>query len=408
MPIRYRRIFYDLPSLAVILPGRRLRDVENGSRPFFMGVYMFRFPLLILLPLALFVAACSPPETPEEAAPRPALVVQPGGAEALMDIFPGEVRARYEPELAFRIAGKISRRLVTVGDRVKKGQPLAELNAADVGLELDAARARLASARADHQLAASELDRYRPLLERGVVSGSQFDAVRSRFQAAEAQLEQARAQMDVARNQAGYAVLEAPDNGVIARRLAEAGQVVAAGQTVFVLAVDGDREVRIDLPEQDMDRFKVGDEVTIELWSRPGDTFPGRIRELAPAADPASRTFEARVAFDNQAVGADLGQSARVLVHGANGADTLSLPLAAVTADDGNPYVWVVNPDDLTLTKTPVKTGAYHAERVPVLGGLAADAWVVAAGTQVLREGQKIRPVDRQNRPVRLNQKGGE
>ncbi|MBM7335260.1 efflux RND transporter periplasmic adaptor subunit [Alcanivorax marinus] len=369
---------------------------------------MFRSPLLILLPLALSLAACSSPETPQDAAPRPALVVQPQGADALMDIFPGEVRARYEPELAFRIGGKISRRLVTVGDRVEQGQPLAELNAEDVGLELDAARARLASARADHQLAASELDRYRPLLERGVVSRSQFDNVESRFQAAEAQLKQARAQMDVARNQAGYAVLEAPENGVIARRLAEAGQVVAAGQTVFVLAVDGDREVRIDLPEQDVDRFQVGDEVTVELWSRPGDTFPGHIRELAPAADPASRTFEARVAFDNDPVGAELGQSARVLVHGANGEDTLSLPLAAVTADDGQPYVWVVDPASRTLRKTPVKTGAYHAERIPVLDGLAADAWVVAAGTQVLREGQKVRPVDRQNRPVHLNGADGE
>lgn len=369
---------------------------------------MFRPLLLALTPLALVLAACSPAEPQGEVKPRPALVVQPEGADTLMDIFPGEVRARYEPELAFRIGGKISRRLVTVGDRVEQGQPLAELNAEDVGLELDAARARLASARADHRLAASELERYRPLLERGVVSRSQFDSVESRFQAAEAQLKQARAQMDVARNQAGYAVLEAPDNGVIARRLAEAGQVVAAGQTVFVLAVDGDREVRIDLPEQDIDRFQVGDEVAIELWSRPGHTFPGNIRELAPSADPASRTFEARVAFDNGEVGAELGQSARVLVHGGNGADALSLPLSAVTADDGDAYVWVVNPDDLTLKKTPVETGAYHAERVPVLAGLEPDAWVVAAGTQVLRDGQTVKPVDRQNRPLHLNGTDGE
>ncbi|HAD44434.1 MAG TPA: efflux RND transporter periplasmic adaptor subunit [Alcanivorax sp.] len=376
---------------------------------------MSRYPLLALLPLALVMAACSPAEPESDTSPRPALVVQPGTGDALRDIYPGEVRARYEPELAFRIGGKISRRMVTVGDRVEAGQPLAELNAEDVRLELDAARARLASARSDQRLARSELERYRTLLERQVISQSQFDSVESRAEASDAQLEQARAQLKVAGNQADYAVLEAPETGVIAQRLAEAGQVVAAGQAVFVLAVDGDREVVIDLPEQDVKRFQVGDEVAIELWSRPGEPFPGRIRELAPAADPSSRTFEARVAFDNDTADAELGQSARVLVDHANGgADVLTVPLAAVTADQGESFVWVVNPDDATLVKTPVRTGAYREDRVPVLEGLSADDWVVAAGTQVLREGQKVRPVDRQNRQVSLGdgqdggQEGGE
>ncbi|MGB0536458.1 MAG: efflux RND transporter periplasmic adaptor subunit [Alloalcanivorax venustensis] len=365
---------------------------------------MSRYPLLALLPLALVMAACSPAEPESDTSPRPALVVQPGTGDALRDIYPGEVRARYEPELAFRIGGKISRRMVTVGDRVEAGQPLAELNAEDVRLELDAARARLASARSDQRLARSELERYRTLLERQVISQSQFDSVESRAEASDAQLEQARAQLKVASNQADYAVLEAPETGVIAQRLAEAGQVVAAGQAVFVLAVDGDREVVIDLPEQDVKRFQVGDEVAIELWSRPGEPFPGRIRELAPAADPSSRTFEARVAFDNDTADAELGQSARVLVDHANGgADVLTVPLAAVTADQGESFVWVVNPDDATLVKTPVRTGAYREDRVPVLEGLSADDWVVAAGTQVLREGQKVRPVDRQNRQVELD-----
>ncbi len=364
---------------------------------------MSRYPLLALLPLALGLAACSPAEPESDTTPRPALVAQPGTGDALRDIYPGEIRARYEPELAFRIGGKISRRMVTVGDRVEAGQPLAELNAEDVGLELDAARARLASARSDQQLARSELERYRTLLDRQVISESQFDSVESRAEAGDAQLEQARAQLKVARNQAGYAVLEAPQTGVIAQRLAEAGQVVAAGQAVFVLAVDGDREVVIDLPEQDVKRFQVGDEVTIELWSRPGEPFPGRIRELAPAADPSSRTFEARVAFDNDSARAQLGQSARVLVDHANGgADVLTVPLAAVTADQGESFVWVVEPDNHTLVKTPVRTGAYREDRVPILDGLSADDWVVAAGTQVLREGQKVRPVDRQNRQISL------
>ncbi|EKF73738.1 RND efflux membrane fusion protein [Alcanivorax hongdengensis A-11-3] len=356
---------------------------------------------LVLIPL-LLLFGCSSPDDQKETAARPVLVVQPQQAGDMVDIFPGEVRARYEPELAFRIGGKISDRKVEVGDRVKKGQVLARLNAEDVRLELESARARLASAEADHRLAKSELERYRELLERKVVSRSQFDAVDSRFDASLAQLKQARAQLNVARNQTDYAELRAPRPGVIAQRLAEAGQVVAAGQAVFVLAVDGDREVRIDLPEQDIDRFSVGKPVSIELWSRPGKPFPGKIRELSPAADPRSRTYEARVAFDNDQVGADLGQSARVFVGNASAESALLLPLAAVTADDGSPYVWVVDPASLTLKKTPVRTGPYLAEQVPVLEGLKPGDWVVAAGTQLLSEGEKVLPLDRQNRQLDL------
>ena len=272
---------------------------------------------------ALSLQGCSDPESEDKAPARPALVAQPLSADASQDVFPGEIRARYEPELGFRIGGKISQRLVDVGDRVSEGTVLAKLDTDDVSLKLDAVRAQMASAQADHKLASSELERYRELMERNVISRSQFDSFESRYDASVAQLRQARANLKVARNQADYASLKAPRDGVIAQRLAEAGQVVAAGQAVFVLAIDGDREVRIDLPEQDVGRFKIGMPVAIELWSRPGEVFEGKIRELSPAADPRSRTFEARVAFENATVGADLGQSARVFVSGAANADVL-------------------------------------------------------------------------------------
>ncbi|MGL6162703.1 efflux RND transporter periplasmic adaptor subunit [Microbulbifer sp.] len=365
---------------------------------------MYRSLLLATLPLWLTLAACSPaePEKDEEK-PRPAVMVHPRVAGALHEVFPGEVRARSQPALAFRIGGKISRRLVDVGDRVERGQPLAELNAEDLRLELDSARARLTSAEAEHRLASSELERYRALLQRQLVSASQFDAVESRFDTSAAQLKQARAQLDVTRNQAGYAVLEAPQSGVIAQRLAEAGQVVAAGQAVFELAVDGEREVRIDLPEQAIGRFKVGQALAVELWSRPGQLFPAHIRELSPAADAASRTFEARVAFDNDKAGAELGQSARVFVDGKSSRGALVLPMSALTADGDQPYVWVLDPQQSTLHKTPVTAGPYGEEQVPVLAGLQPGDWVVAAGTHLLREGQRVRPVDRMNRPIDLD-----
>ena len=360
---------------------------------------MFRYIMLSGVIGSVLLAGCSDGAPKEELA-RPALVAQALPATASHDVFPGEVRARYEPELGFRIGGKISRRFVDVGDRVRKGTVLARLDANDVRLQLDAAEAQMASAQADLKLAASELERYRALLERKVVSHSQFDAIESRFDASQAQLRQAKANLDVARNQADYAALRAPRNGVIAQRLAEAGQVVAPGQAVFVLAADGDREVRIDLPEQDVGRFQEGMTVGLELWSKPGQIFAGRLRELSPAADPRSRTFEARVAFENDDVGAELGQSARVLAHQSATSDVLVVPLSAMTSENDNAYVWVVNPQDMRVHKTRVETGPFQSETATVLSGLQAGDWVVAAGTHLLLEAQKVQPVDRRNLPV--------
>lgn len=363
---------------------------------------MHRHALSLALPvsLSILLGACGNGESAQPTI-RPAMVVQPQPAADAVDTYAGEVRARYEPDLAFRIGGKITRRLVEVGDRVKKDQPLAELDPQDVRLQLEATRAQVAAAEANLQLVRAERDRYRTLLERKLISQSQFDNVENQYRAGEARLKQIKAEYNVASNQADYAVLRASQDGVIASRRAEVGQVVAAGQTVFSLAADGEREVLISLPEHAIDRFKVDQPVAVELWSQPGRQLPARIRELAPAADQQSRTFAARVAFTAGQVPAELGQSARVYVKGV-GAETLSVPLSALTAEAGTPFVWVVDPATSTLVRRTVHVGPYGEDRVPVLDGLKAQDWVVAAGVQVLREGQEVRPVDRANRAVKL------
>ncbi|KHL69703.1 MULTISPECIES: efflux RND transporter periplasmic adaptor subunit [Pseudomonas] len=363
---------------------------------------MLRHVLSLALPFSLIalLGACGNGQE-VETPPRPAMVVQPQPAAALLETFPGEVRARFEPELAFRIGGKVAKRLVEVGERVKKDQPLAELDPQDVRLQLEAVRAQMAAAEANLNLARAERDRYQTLLERQLVSRSHFDSADNTYRSAEAQFQQVRAQYDVARNQATYAVLRAPQDGVIASRRIEVGQVVAAGQTVFTLAADGEREVAISLPEQALERFRIGQEVAVELWSQPGRRFTGQIRELAPAADPQSRTFAARVAFQENGVPAELGQSARVLISHADSVP-LAVPLSALSAEGGEPFVWVVDPATQTLQRRLVRVGPYGESQVPVLEGLSADEWVVAAGVQVLREGQKVRPVNRDNRPVQL------
>lgn len=363
---------------------------------------MFRhaLPLVTSFGLALLLSACGNGEQVAQPV-RPALVVQPQPAGALVDSYPGEVRARLEPDLAFRIGGKVAKRLVDVGARVKKDQPLAELDPQDVRLQLEATRAQVAAAEANLQTVRAERDRYKALLGRNLVSRSQYDNVENLYRAGEARLKQVRAEYDVARNQADYAVLRATQDGVIARRAVEVGQVVAAGQTVFTLAVDGEREVLIGLPEQGFGRFRLGQAVEVELWSQPDQRFPGRIREMAPAADPQSRTFAARVAFTEGKVPAELGQSARVFIA-SNGEVPLAVPLSALSAEQGQPFVWVVDPKEHKVRRRLVRVGAYGDDRVPVLEGLAASDWVVAAGVQVLREGQQVRPVDRDNRNVEL------
>lgn len=333
---------------------------------------------------------------------RPALVVQAQMIDGTVNAYAGEVRARYEPALGFRIAGKIARRMVDAGDLVKAGQLLAELDPADVRLQAQASEAQWQAAKADLELARAERERAAALLERKLVSQSVFDTRDSNLRAAVARAQQAQAQWDVARNQAGYAQLTAPKAGVIVTRHAEAGQVVAAGQAVFTLAEEGDREIAIAIPEQQIAHLRIDQAVTIELWAQPGSRFPGRVRELSPAADPQTRTYAARVALAAGAELAELGQTARVYASGAGAKAVSALPLTALTAEADAAYVWVVDPATSTLHRQAVTIGAYRENDVPILDGLPSGAWVVAGGTHLLREGQEVLPVDRANRPVAL------
>lgn len=358
---------------------------------------MFRHALLCTLVIASgFLVGCKEPES-EATQPRPSLVVLPQPAELRVQSYPGEIHARFEPELAFRIAGKVIKRMVEAGDRVSKGQPLAELDPADVRLQLEASRARVSAAQADLQLARTERERYKTLLDRQMISSSQFDSADNNYRSAAARLKQARADFEVADNQATYSVLRAPQAGVIAQRAVEVGQVVAAGQTVFVLAADGEREVLISLPETVINQIATGQPVEVELWSRPDQRLAGIVRELSPAADSQSRTFAARVSLKDPEADVEIGQSARVFIQNQHDVP-LSVPLSAVTAEKSQSFVWVVDKQTLKVSRRPVKVGSFRRDRASILEGLDSSDWVVAAGVHMLLEGQSVQPVDRQNR----------
>jgi len=358
--------------------------------------------LALALALAGLLSACERDRDIDEA-PRPVLVVQPGGgAQAAVRAYAGEIRAREENPLAFQIAGKLVRRHVDAGERVRRGQVLAELDPGDQRLQAEAARAQLAAAEAELERVRADRARFRTLVEDRLVSQSAMDGQDAAWAAADQQARAARARLDVARNQAGYAQLRAPRDGVVTGRLAEAGEIVAAGQPVYLLAGDGGREVAIALPESRIGEFALGQAVEVELWDRPGPRLAGRIREISAAADPQARTFAARVALAaDDADQVVLGQSARVYVRGDGEHAALSVPLSALQpGPSGGHAVWVVDPASGTLRLAPVEPGGQVGSRVPVLAGLEAGDWVVAAGGHLLREGQKVAPVDRDNRPV--------
>src|SRR5690606_8223382 len=266
------------------------------------------------------------PPAPE----RPAVVVQPVAAsDHATTYFSGEVRARHESPLAFRVSGKIEKRLVDVGAHVAAGDVLATLDPSDLRLQLGAAEAAVASAAADADLARAERDRYAALLQRQLISPSQFDAQETALAAAEARLAQARAQLDVARNQVRYARLVADRPGVVTAIQVEAGQVVGAGPVVPMPAQDGERQVGSALPESGMERYPVGTPARVVLWSEPDQLLAGVLREVSPDADSASRTWRARVTLlDAQP---SLGQTARVRfdVDRGDGRTLWRLPLTA-------------------------------------------------------------------------------
>jgi len=348
------------------------------------------------------LAACGRGEAPAEV-PRPVLVVQPaGGPEAALSAYAGEVRARQESPLSFRIGGKLVKRNVDAGAKVRAGEVLAELDPDDQRLQAQAAQAQLAAAEAELKRVTADRARFEALARDQLVSRSALDGQTAAWRAADEQARAARAQLDVARNQAAYSQLRAPRDGVVTSRQAEAGQVVAAGQAIFTLAGDDGREVAIALPEARIREFAIGQPVFVELWSAPGRRLPGRIREIAAAADAQARTYAARVELEGDAAQAvELGQSARVYVPQNGERAALSVPLSALQRGaDGASAVWVVDPATRTLKSRAVTLGTLGDTRVPVLSGLDAGDWVVAAGGHLLREGQEVVPVDRENRPV--------
>lgn len=354
---------------------------------------MSRNAIFILLFAVLALDGCDKREPPSTAAVRPVLVQRVETGNATPVVYSGEVRARHESDLAFRVSGKIVARHVDIGSQVKPGKALARLDPADLRLNAQAAKAQAAAAESDHALAEAELERYASLLERRLIAQSLYDAKAGAYKAAKAKLDQARAQLAVIDNQASYGTLTADHAGVVTAVLAEVGQVVAAGQPVIRVARPDEQEVVINVPEGQVAEVRSAASMWVTLWAQPDLRLPAELRELSPAADAATRTYTARIRLLASDPTVRLGMTAQVIVQPVAEDSALVVPLTAVIDQGQGPAVWVVADDK--AQRRPVEIRQYREDGVVLAGGIEPGELVVTVGAHKLAAGQPVRPIVR-------------
>ncbi len=349
--------------------------------------------VLVLATVALGVAACSKPEP----APAPVravrtVTVAPQSAGGTQE-YAGEVRARTESRLGFRVGGKIVRREADLGDVVKAGRVLAQLDPQDLKLGQEAAKAALSAAQVNYDQAEADFKRFKELRDQGFISSAELERRETALKSAQAQLEQARAQSSVQGNQAAYASLVADANGVITGVEAEPGMVVAAGTPVVRLAHDGPRDVVFSVPEDKLALVRQLAEVTgrfsVKVWGDQAAWMPATIREISAAADPVTRTFLVKADVGKAAV--KLGQTATVRVELPQTAGVTKLPLTALKEEQGRSIVWVVDRKSMTVSAQPVQVAGADGNDAVITGGLQPGQVVVTAGVHVLNPGQAVK-----------------
>ncbi len=311
--------------------------------------------------------------------------------------FSGDVRPRVESRLGFRVGGKIAARLVDVGANVKKGQPLARLDATDLSLAEAGSRAQYDAAKTDRDLAASDLKRYNELFAKGFISAAERHRRQATYDAAESRVQQAAAGLRNQSNQTGYAVLTADADGVVTAVDAEVGQVVTPGQPVIRVAQTAEKEIAIGLPEDQVDMLRGIPDVTIHTWADPGRTLPGRVREISGAADPVTRTYATRVTVPNPPADLKIGMTAVVRFMRTGETPAIRVPLTALLQEQGRNQVWIYEKDASgaagTVRPVSVTLGEPVGNEVEVRGGLSPGQTIVTAGVHLLKAGQTVRPM---------------
>lgn len=358
-----------------------------------MRPHFNRFSTIARLAALLFLAGCQAYTAPAENIERPVQVQRVAFEhDGTSREFVGVVRARTETDLGFRVAGKITERLVAVGDRVAAGEVVARLDDADLRLQVASAEAELAAARSSRDQLAADLDRYSRLKDRGFASAAEFDRKAASRDEAEGRVERAERNLDLARNRLGYATLTADSDGVVIAAPAEANEVVGLGQTVVTVARDGDKEAVAALPETWLGSV---DQATAEvhLWANGEHRFAARLRELSPDADAATRTYTARFTIQGADDTVALGMTATVILARPGERGVARLPLSAVFSHGAGPSVYRV--DKIGVVELAQVTVASFAEDVAlVTAGLDEGDRVVTLGVHKLAAGARVRTVE--------------
>ncbi len=304
--------------------------------------------------------------------------------------YSGEVKGRFESQLAFQVTGKIIKRNVELGSHVKAGEVLMLIDPKDLNQAANSSSAQVFSAESQLRLAEKNLERYRQLYEQGAVSRSQYDQYETAYDSAVAAVRQTSAQYTQAANQVDYSQLYSDAAGVVSAINAETGQVVSAGQTVVTVVREGEREVEISVPENRINEFRQAQAIKITFWALPGVAVEGSIREISPMADKTSRTYKVRISMKGINTEIKLGMTANVEVGAASGLqnEEFFVPLTAIYQTGIYPAVWVIV--DNVATLRPVKTGNVGDGNIQIIEGLHSGDMLVTAGVHKLREGQKV------------------
>jgi len=344
--------------------------------------------------VAAFLAACSKPVPPDE--PIRAVKVMTVGVNTFVSgyEFAGEVKAKVESRLGFRVGGKIIKRQAELGQRVEAGQVLAQLDPQDYKLAADAARAQFRAAGTNRDLAATDYKRYKQLKEQNFISGAELERREATFKAAQAQFEQAQSQLAVQGNQANYASLVADVSGIVTAVEAEPGQVVAAGTPVVRIAADGMRDVVFSVPEDKVTSIKPGMLVKVRGWAQEAQTEStvAKVREVSASADPATRTYQVKLALDTKTP-PPLGATVYVLpegLGGVQGMQVIKLPTSALRQEGKSSAVWVLDKASMTLKSQAVQVATADGNEAVIATGLLPGMLVVIAGVHVLSAGQKV------------------
>jgi multidrug efflux system membrane fusion protein len=306
-------------------------------------------------------------------------------------LYAGEVKAKIESRLGFRIAGKLIQRHVELGQRVQAGQLLAEIDPQDYKLALDAIRAQLQSAQTNRDLALADFKRYKDLKEKEFISGAELERRETTLKSAQAQFEQMQAQVSTQTNQLNYAKLVADRSGIITAIEADAGQIVTAGMPIVRLALDGPREVIFSLPEDRLNSLKTGQVVQVKSWSNDQD-WSATIRDIAASADPVTRTFTVKLTMPEKDAPA-LGSTVTVMIQRTQDVPSkaILLPTIAIRQENNQSAVWVLDETSMTVQSQGIQIATASGNQVLVASGLKLGQKVVVAGVHVLSPGQKVK-----------------